>query len=77
MKMNIIDLTLKGQLSKINYGDNLTWTKLNYKELKEDFFKTLKYYEENKKYLSKGEREYLNQLEEIKNIVYGNMKEGE
>ncbi len=74
IKMNVIDLTLRGQLSKMQngYGDNLSWTKLNDKELKNDFFKTLNYYKENEKYLSKKEKEYLKQLDEIKNIVYEN-----
>ena len=39
IKMHIEDLTLRGQLSKIAYGDDLSWTRLNDKELKEDFFK--------------------------------------
>lgn len=73
IKMNVEDLTLKGQLSKLEggYGDDLSWTQLNYRELKEDFFKTLNYYKENKQYLSKSEKQYLEQLENIKLMVYG------
>lgn len=73
IKFNIQDLTLRGQLSKMSdgYGDNLNWTKFNDKELKEDFFKTLNYYREQKQYLNKNEKSYLEQLENIKLIVYG------
>ena len=73
IKMNIVDLTLRGQLRKLNggYGDDMSWVSLNDKELKEDFFKTLTYYEEQKQYLNKSEREYLKSLEQIKVIVYG------
>lgn len=73
IKMNVEDLTLKGQLGKLEggYGDDLSWTQLNYKELKEDFLKTLNYYKENKQYLSKSEKQYLEQLENIKLMVYG------
>lgn len=76
MKINITieDLTLRGQLSKIRYGDNLEWVSLNDKELKEDFIKTLNYYEENKQYLSKEEEKYLEQLEEVKLKVFGGQK---
>ena len=72
IKMNIKDLTLRGQLTKLKdgYGDNMSWVSLNDKELKEDFFKTLTYYEEQKQYLNKSEREYLEALERIKSIVY-------
>lgn len=78
IKMNIEDLTLRGQLRKLKggYGDDMSWVSLTDKELKEDFFKTLSYYEEQKQYLSKGEREYLKALERIKSIVYEN-KESE
>lgn len=73
IKFNIQDLTLRGQLSKMpgGYGDNLAWTKFNDKELKADFFKTLNYYKEQKQYLNKSEKSYLEQLENIKLIVYG------
>lgn len=76
MKINITieDLTLRGQLNKIRYGDNLEWVSLNDKELKEDFIKTLNYYEENKQYLSKEEEKYLEQLEEVKLKVFGGQK---
>lgn len=72
IKMNITDLTLRGQLSKLQqgYGDDLSWTKLSYKELKEDFQKTLNYYRSQKKYLNKNEQNYLKQLENINLIVY-------
>ena len=73
IKMNVEDLTLRGQLSKLKggYGDNKEWVKLNNKELKQDFLKTLHYYKENECYLNKKEREYLKLLEEIKLLVYG------
>lgn len=73
IKMHIEDLTLRGQLSKMKdgYGDDLSWTRLNDKELKEDFFKTLNYYKERALYLGKNEKKYLKQLEEIKLKVYG------
>lgn len=75
IKMNIEDLTLRGQLSKIRYGDSLEWTSLNDKELKEDFIKTLNYYEERKQFLNKEEKRYLEQLKEIRLKVYGNKSE--
>ena len=73
IKMTIEDLTLRGQLSKLKegYGDNKEWVKLNDKELKEDFFKTLNYYKEQEKILSKKEKEYLKLLEKVKSLVYG------
>lgn len=74
IKMNIEDLTLRGQLSKLKcgYGDDLNWTKLNDKELKEDFFKTLNYYNEQRPYLNQYEKKYLEILEQVKVKVYGN-----
>lgn len=75
IKMNIEDLTLRGQLSNIRYGDNLEWTSLNDKELKEDFIKTLNYYEERKQFLNSEEKRYLEQLKEIRLKVYGNKGE--
>ena len=75
MKVNIHieDLTLRGQLSKMKcgYGDDRSWTSLSDKELKNDFIKTLNYYRENKSSLSKHEKDYLKQLEEINTIVFG------
>lgn len=72
IKITIEDLTLRGQLSKLKcgYGDDLSWTKLNDKELKEDFFKTLNNYKEQEQYLSKEEKEYLKALEEVKSKVF-------
>lgn len=72
IKMNIEDLTLRGQLRKLKggYGDDMSWVSLTDKELKEDFFKTLTYYEEQKQYLNKDERKYLETLKRIKSIVY-------
>ena len=70
INMRVTDLTLRGQLSKINYGDDLSWTKLSDKELKQDFLKVLNYYQENEKYLSKKEKEYLKQLQKVNEIVY-------
>lgn len=74
IRMNIEDLTLRGQLSKLKcgYGDNTSWVSLSDKELKEDFLKTLNYYKENKKKLNKEEKEYLEMLEQVKLKVYGN-----
>lgn len=74
IKMNIEDLTLRGQLSKLKggYGDDTSWVSLSDRELKEDFLKTLNYYQEQAKYLSKREKEYLKELENVKTIVYGN-----
>lgn len=74
IKMNIEDLTLRGQLSKLKggYGDDTSWVSLSNKELKEDFLKTLNYYKENKKKLNKEEKEYLEMLEQVKLKVYGN-----
>lgn len=73
IKMNIEDLTLRGQLSKLKcgYGDNKSWVRLNDKELKQDFYKTLNYYKEQKKCLNKNEKEYLKELEKVNMIVYG------
>ena len=73
IKMNIEDLTLRGQLSKLKggYGDDTSWVSLSDKELKEDFLKTLNYYKENKKKLNKEEKEYLEMLEQVKLKVYG------
>lgn len=72
MKITIQDLTLRGQLSKLKcgYGDDLNWTKLSDKELKEDFFKTINKYKENEQYLSSSEKEYLKMLEDVRKIVY-------
>ena len=72
MKVSIQDLTLRGQLSKLKcgYGDNLNWTTLTDKELKEDFFKTINYYKEQEQFLNKNEKEYLKELEEVRKIVY-------
>ena len=72
MKITIQDLTLRGQLSKLKcgYGDNLNWTKLSDKELKEDFFKTINKYKENEQYLSSSEKDYLKMLEDVRKIVY-------
>ena len=74
IKMNIEDLTLRGQLSKLKggYGDDTSWASLSDKELKEDFLKTLNYYEEQKPHLGKQEKIYLKLLEEVKLKVYGN-----
>lgn len=74
IKMNIEDLTLRGQLSKLKggYGDDTSWVSLSDKELKEDFLKTLNYYEEQKSHLGKQEKIYLKLLEEVKLKVYGN-----
>lgn len=74
IKMNIEDLTLRGQLSKLKcgYGDDTSWVSLSDRELKQDFLKTLSYYQEQAKYLSKKEKEYLKELENVKTIVYGN-----
>lgn len=73
IKMNIENLTLRGQLTKLKcgYGDNTSWVSLNDKDLKDDFFKTLNYYKEQKHYLNRSEREYLETLEKVKSIVYG------
>lgn len=72
MKITIQDLTLRGQLSKLKcgYGDDLSWTKLSDKELKEDFFKTINKYKENEQYLSSSEKDYLKMLEDVRKIVY-------
>lgn len=73
IKMNIEDLTLRSQLSKLKcgYGDDNSWCSLNDKQLKEDFLKTLNYYQEQSQYLNKNEKEYLKELENVKTIVYG------
>lgn len=73
IKMNIEDLTLRGQLSKMEggYGDDSSWVSLNDKQLKEDFIKTLNYYQEAE-HLGKREKEYLKELQNVKTIVYGN-----
>lgn len=72
IKMNIEDLTLRGQLSKLKcgYGDDKSWVRLNDKELKQDFYKTLNYYKRQEKYLSKNEKKYLKELEKVNMIVY-------
>lgn len=74
IRMNIEDLTLRGQLAKLKYGygNDTGWVSLSDKELKEDFFKTLNYYKENEKKLNKEEKEYLEMLEQVKLKVYSN-----
>ena len=74
IKMNVEDLTLRGQLSKlkVGYGDDRSWAKLSDTQLKEDFFKTLTYYKQQEQFLNKSEKEYLKLLEKIKLVVYGN-----
>lgn len=74
MKMKITDLTLRGQLTKMKdgFGDDMSWTRLSDKELKQSFLDVIKYYKEREKYLSKSELEYLKELEKVNKIVYGN-----
>lgn len=74
IKMTIEDLTLRGQLRKLNcgFGDDMSWISLNDKELKKEFLKALTYYREQKQYLNKKEKEYLKSLENVNLIVYGN-----
>lgn len=76
IRMNIEDLTLRGQLSKLKcgYGDNTSWVSLSDKELKEDFLKTLNYYKERKQYLNFDEKQYLQELEKVNSKVYGKRK---
>lgn len=76
IKMNIEDLTLRGQLSKLKcgYGDDKSWTRLNDKQLKQDFFKTLTNYKEQEQYLNKQEKAYLKELEKNKNNSIWNLR---